>query len=107
MSPAEANCAVLEKLLTFPGSIFRQIHRIATMMRNPSLSPITGENTSPAITLRSPSHLRWLQPEVAMEAPTMPPISACELELGIPSHQVNRFQKIAEMTAAKTVRTGK
>ena len=36
-----------------------------------------------------------------MPAPTSPPISACELEDGMPSAQVTRFQTMAPTSAAK------
>ena len=37
-------------------------------------------------------------------APISPPIKACEEELGSPSRQVNRFQTIAPISAAPTIR---
>ena len=37
-----------------------------------------------------------------MVAPTMPPISACELLDGMPYHQVTTFQAIAPTSAPKT-----
>ena len=36
-------------------------------------------------------------------APIIPPIRACEEELGIPYHQVKRFQKIAPTKAATMI----
>src|SRR4029078_10477449 len=44
-------------------------------------------------------------PAAAAEAPSNPPIRAWLLELGIPSRQVNRFQKMAPMSAAATPET--
>ena len=45
-----------------------------------------------------------LSPALAMPAPTRPPISACELLDGMPSHQVTRFQTIAPISAPKITR---
>jgi hypothetical protein len=39
---------------------------------------------------------------LAITAPTMPPISACEELLGMPYHQVIRFQVIAPTSAPNT-----
>src|SRR3954471_24182418 len=43
-------------------------------------------------------------PPDASVAPTIPPIRACEDEEGRPNHQVARFQAIAPIRPAKTVR---
>jgi hypothetical protein len=41
-------------------------------------------------------------PALATVAPTMPPISACELLEGMPYHQVMTFQAMAPISAPKT-----
>ena len=41
-------------------------------------------------------------PALAMTAPTMPPISACDELDGMPNHQVTTFQEIAPISAPKT-----
>jgi hypothetical protein len=41
-------------------------------------------------------------PALATVAPTMPPISACELLDGMPYHQVITFQAMAPISAPKT-----
>ena len=41
-------------------------------------------------------------PALAITAPTMPPISACDELDGMPYHQVTRFQTIAPISAPKT-----
>jgi hypothetical protein len=52
--------------------------------------------------LRMPAASSAAMPALAMTAPTMPPISACELLLGMPHHQVMTFQLIAPMSAPNT-----
>ncbi len=45
-------------------------------------------------------------PKAAIKAPAKPPIKVCEEEDGIPSHQVSRFQAIAESNPAKIMGKG-
>src|SRR3954447_9027163 len=70
--------------------------------------PINGAITmNTAITLR-PLQMRELKPAAATAAPAIPPMSACELDVGRPSQKVNRLQAIAPINPAKiteTVRT--
>ena len=44
------------------------------------------------------------KPALVTPAPTSPPISACELDEGMPPHQVIRFQQIAPISAPKITR---
>ena len=71
--------------------------------------PNSGENSS-----ASPTFVTWSQstPEVpslprinalATPTPTIEPIRVCELEAGMPSHHVPRFQMIAAMSSANTI----
>jgi len=39
----------------------------------------------------------------ATPTPTIEPISVCELEAGMPTHHVPRFQMIAAMSSANTI----
>ena len=48
-----------------------------------------------------PSKLSALAPTETVTAPTIPPINAWEEELGIPHHQVAKFQIIAPIKAAE------
>jgi hypothetical protein len=60
----------------------------------------------PAAVLPRPAHCTAPKlPTLATEAPTRPPIRACELEEGMPAHQVIRFQLIAPIRAAKIRRS--
>src|SRR5438270_12895540 len=62
---------------------------------------MTGESAIGRTTLStSPPHFTVFAAPRA--APTRPPIRACVDDDGSPSHQVNRFQTIAPMSAAKT-----
>ena len=64
--------------------------------------PSTGEKTSPCSVLVMPAIWIDSTPAAAMPAPTMEKMRAwLELE-GMASHQVKRFQAIAEMSAAAT-----
>ena len=73
------------------------------------VKPNSGENSS-----ASPTFVTWSQstpavpfwPRInafATPTPTIEPISVCELEAGMPSHQVPRFQMIAEISSANTM----
>ena len=70
-----------------------------------SRNPTSGDSTIASSVLDSPLQTAAEIPAFAMPAPTRPPISACELDEGIPSAQVIRFQTMAPTSAAKiTVR---
>src|SRR5690606_36500513 len=60
-----------------------------------------GETTMPAALLMTPFQTTALRPAFDTPAPIRPPISACDDDDGMPSHQVSRFQTIAPMTAPK------
>jgi hypothetical protein len=52
--------------------------------------------------LPTPEAISGPVPDLAMTAPTMPPISACDELDGMPYHQVTPFQTIAPIRAPKT-----
>src|SRR5882672_12340398 len=64
--------------------------------------PVSGDSTMAAEVLASPPQTIALMPTLAVPAPTRPPISACELDEGMPSAQVMRFHTIAPMRAPNT-----
>src|SRR3954454_6904747 len=66
-----------------------------------SKNPTSGESTIASKVLDNPLHTAAEIPALAIPAPTSPPINACELEEGMPSPQVIRFQTIAPTSAAK------
>src|SRR5579863_6544687 len=74
-----------------------------TMATNASASrnPITGDSTIASNVLDKPLQTAAESPALAIPPPTNPPISAWELEEGIPNPQVIRFQTIAPIRAAK------
>ncbi|MBS1163829.1 MAG: hypothetical protein H6R03_1725, partial [Burkholderiaceae bacterium] len=54
-----------------------------------------------ATVFRMPGAISGAAPALASVAPTMPPISACELLDGMPYHQVMTFQAMAPTSAPK------
>ena len=80
----------------------RKIHRTAHIVTNPSASPSIGETTMKIATLRRPDTMTADGPATTIAAPTKPPMSACEEEVGRPSHQVRRFHVTAPISAAST-----
>src|SRR4029078_12329840 len=66
-----------------------------------SRNPTSGDNTIASSALDKPLQTAADRPAIAIPAPTSPPISACELDEGIPSAQVIRFQTMAPTSAAK------
>src|SRR5947208_6004623 len=66
-----------------------------------SKNPSNGEKTIAAAVRPRPLHTIEPSPAFVTAAPASPPIKACELLEGIPSHQVNRFQQMAPIKAPK------
>ena len=64
--------------------------------------PIKGEMKMKATVLSTPATTSGPLPALASVAPTMPPMSACELLEGMPYHQVMTFQAMAPIKAPKT-----
>ena len=84
----------------------RKTLKMMTISSSPSAKPMIGELISGTSTLsRTPMKFHEPGPAAAAAAPSRPPINAWLLELGIPSRQVNRFQKMAPISAAATTDT--
>ena len=66
-----------------------------------SRNPTRGDSTIATIVFVNPLQTAAESPAFAIPPPTNPPISACELEDGIPSPHVIRFQTMAPIRAAK------
>ena len=64
-------------------------------------NPITGDRTIASTVLDNPLQTAAEMPALAMPPPTRPPIKACELDEGMPSAHVTRFQTMAPVSAAK------
>ena len=73
------------------------------MKRNPQTRPIMGEMTIKAATTVIVSILMAARPAADMPAPAMPPISACDDEVGRPKNQVIRFHEIAPIRALRMI----
>src|SRR6266508_2120415 len=92
-----------------PGPSWSRRNRCSTMRGvdplnshiSPSIStnakniPSSGDTTMKITVFSKLGAFTTLQPALAMPAPTTPPISACDDEVGRPSHQVVRFQAMA------------
>jgi hypothetical protein len=59
----------------------------------------------PAAVLARPAQTTASVPATQRPAPTSPPIRACELDEGMPFHQVSRFQAMAPIRAPKITRS--
>jgi hypothetical protein len=70
-------------------------HISASISTNAKLMPSSGDTTMKITVLEKLAVFTTLQPALAMPAPTTPPMSACDEEVGRPSHQVVRFQAMA------------
>src|SRR5438105_546635 len=73
------------------------------MLTNPSTRPISGDSTMNTAVLVMPETTIARGPFDTTAAPTNPPISACDDDVGSPSHQVIRFHTTAPMSAASTI----
>ena len=77
------------------GAVRLKTHISASISTNAKNMPSSGEITMKMTVLEKLAALTTLQPALVMPAPTTPPISACDDEVGRPSHQVVRFQAMA------------
>src|SRR2546425_9123311 len=73
------------------------------MLKKPSTRPIIGESTMNWAILTKPLVITACGPDEIHAAPTKPPISAWDDDVGSPSHQVMRFQITAPRTPAKII----
>jgi hypothetical protein len=74
----------------------------ATISTNASAIPSSGDTTMNTTVFSKLEPSTTPQPALATPAPITPPISACDDEVGRPSHQVVRFQAIAPTRPANT-----
>jgi hypothetical protein len=73
-----------------------------TISPNARTIPSSGDTTMKTAVFSKLDPSTTLQPALATPAPITPPISACDDEVGSPSHQVVRFQAIAPTRPANT-----
>src|SRR5438034_10053880 len=69
--------------------------------------PSKGEKTMAAAVMPRPLHTIEPSPALVTAAPASPPINACELLEGIPSHHVIKFQQMAPISRSEERRVGK
>src|SRR5215218_5232856 len=86
---------------TRAGVARRNSHRLASMSRNPRVIPSSGDRAMNRMVFSRLAAFRTLKPALATPAPANPPISACDEEVGSPSHQVKKFQATAPTSPAK------
>jgi len=70
-------------------------HISPSISTNAKNIPSSGDTTMKITVFSKLGAFTTLQPALAMPAPTTPPISACDDEVGRPSHQVVKFQAMA------------
>src|SRR5829696_2386496 len=99
---AETSWRRRNRLSTLAGVDFRNSHRLASMSRNPRAIPISGDRAMNRMVFSRLAAFRTPNPALATPAPAKPPISACDEEVGRPSHQVRKFQATAPTSPAKT-----
>ncbi len=100
-SEADANCRIRNARSTANGVERTEAHDTIATSTSASRNPTSGDSTMASRVLDRPLQTAAEMPALAMPPPTKPPISACELEDGIPNPQVIRFQTIAPISAAK------
>ena len=100
-SEAETNCRMRKARSTANGVERTDAQDTIATSTIASKNPTSGDSTMASNVLDSPLQTAAEIPALAIPPPTSPPISACELEDGIPNPQVIRFQTIAPTNAAK------
>src|SRR5258708_2390824 len=100
-SEADANCRILNARSTANGVERTEAHDTIATSTSASRKPTSGDSTIASRVFERPLQTAAEIPALAMPPPTRPPISACELDDGIPNPQVIRFQTIAPVNAAK------
>src|SRR5882757_818450 len=103
-SEAEPNCRMRKARSTANGVERTEAQETIATSTIANRKPTRGDSTIARIVFVSPLQTAAEKPAFAIPPPTRPPISACELEDGIPSPQVIRFQTMAPTRAAKITR---
>src|SRR5258708_18712139 len=91
-SEAETNCRIRKARSTANGVERTDSQDTIATNTSASRKPTSGDSTIASSVLERPLHTAADSPALALPAPTRPPISACELDEGMPSAQVIRFQ---------------
>src|SRR6266511_735475 len=98
-SDAETNCRVRKVLSTADGLARTNTHETVSTSSRARKKPSNGEKTMAAAVMPRPLHTIEPSPALVTAAPASPPINACELLEGIPSHQVIKVQQMAPIRA--------
>src|ERR1700732_3574133 len=104
-SEAETNCRIRKARSTANGVERTEAHETIATSASASKNPTSGDSTIASNVLDRPVHTAAESPALSMPPPTTPPITAWELEDGIPNPHVIRFQTIAPTRAAKMTAT--
>src|SRR6188768_1464317 len=91
-SEAETNCRIRKARSTANGVERTESQDTTATSTSANRNPTSGDNTIASSALDKPLQTAAERPAFAIPAPTSPPISACELDEGMPSAQVIRFQ---------------
>ena len=86
---------------TLAGVVRRKVHMQASISRKPRVSPSSGDSGMNRMVFSRLPASRTPKPPLATPAPAKPPMSACDEEVGSPSHQVRKFQAMAPTSPAK------
>src|SRR3981189_3613092 len=97
---AETNCRIRKARSTANGVERTEAQDTIATSTSASRNPTNGDSTIASNVFDSPLQTAAESPALAMPPPTSPPIKACELEDGIPSPQVIKFQTMAPINAA-------
>ena len=81
---ADSSCRRRNQRSTLAGVVRRQIQATNTIISEPNTKPNKGETKIKATVRMMPVAISALVPALAITAPTIPPINACEELLGIP-----------------------
>src|SRR6266516_888252 len=91
-SAADTSCSTRNDLSTRRGKDRRKAHDNATVSSSANKNPMTGATTMKTRVLVQPLAMIAEKPDLATAAPAYPPMSACEDEVGSPSHRGARRQ---------------
>ncbi len=84
---------------TANGALRTHSHVVISTSSSARPNPTIGDRKIADTVLITPCQTIAALPALAMPAPSSPPISACELDEGMPPHHVMRFQAMAPVNA--------
>src|SRR5437867_2611273 len=88
--PADTSCRRRNQLSTRSGDELRNSQATISVSREPSAKPSAGDTKMNNTVFQMPAPISAPAPVLAITAPTMPPISACDELDGMPYHRVMR-----------------